>query len=310
MVFGPWQTVRKRHHRFCTDGTWDRVLTQVLTDADAAGDLDWAVSVSVDSTVVRAHQHGTNTTGPTSGVSSHTGRDTRGAGRRTRSRGSRRGAARAEPADHGVGRSRGGLSTKAHALVDGAGRPLVLICTPGQAGDSPTLPLLLGELRVPRPGPGRPRSTPTPQHPHRPARRQGLLRPSPPEVAARAGHHHRHPRTRRPDRSPETTRLHRSAPGHLRRQDRHGTQRPRAGLRPHQAVPRPADPLRRPRPDLPRCPRPAQHHPLVQRTRRHARAPSTFHLGLRPRRVGLQHERRLRATPGLGGDLSPGRYGP
>jgi transposase len=37
----------------------------------------------------------------------------------------------------------------------------VLICTPGQAGDSPTLPLLLGELRVPRPGPGRPRSTPT-----------------------------------------------------------------------------------------------------------------------------------------------------
>jgi transposase len=53
------------------------------------------------------------------------------------------------------------LSTKAHALVDGAGRPLVLICTPGQAGDSPTLPLLLGELRVPRPGPGRPRTTPT-----------------------------------------------------------------------------------------------------------------------------------------------------
>ena len=37
----------------------------------------------------------------------------------------------------------------------------MLICTPGQAGDSPTLPLLLGELRVPRPGPGRPRSTPT-----------------------------------------------------------------------------------------------------------------------------------------------------
>ena len=38
--FGPWKTVWKRHHRFCTDGTWDRLLTQVLTDADAAGDLD------------------------------------------------------------------------------------------------------------------------------------------------------------------------------------------------------------------------------------------------------------------------------
>ena len=22
--FGPWQTVWKRHHRFATDGTWDR----------------------------------------------------------------------------------------------------------------------------------------------------------------------------------------------------------------------------------------------------------------------------------------------
>jgi len=59
-----------------TDGTWDRVLTQVLTETDAAGCLDW--SVSVDSTVVRAHQHGTNTTRPTSGVFSHTGRDTGG----------------------------------------------------------------------------------------------------------------------------------------------------------------------------------------------------------------------------------------
>ena len=37
--FGPWQTVWKRHHRFSTDGTWDRVLLalQVLADDDAAG---------------------------------------------------------------------------------------------------------------------------------------------------------------------------------------------------------------------------------------------------------------------------------
>ena len=54
--FGPWQTVWKRHARFSRDGTWDRVLTQLLAEADAVGDLDWAVSV--DSTVVRAHQHG------------------------------------------------------------------------------------------------------------------------------------------------------------------------------------------------------------------------------------------------------------
>ena len=67
---------------------------------------------------------------------------------------------RDEPGDHALGRSRGGLTTKAHLLVDGRCRPLVIAVTPGQAGDSPALPLLLDELRVPRRGPGRPRTTP------------------------------------------------------------------------------------------------------------------------------------------------------
>jgi transposase len=67
---------------------------------------------------------------------------------------------RDEPDDHGIGRSRGGLSTKSHALVDGLGRLLALIVGPGQAGDCPVLPLLLGEVRVARRGPGRPRTTP------------------------------------------------------------------------------------------------------------------------------------------------------
>ncbi len=53
--FGPWQTVWKRHHRFATDGTWDRLLAALQADADAAGELDW--NVSVDSSVIRAHQH-------------------------------------------------------------------------------------------------------------------------------------------------------------------------------------------------------------------------------------------------------------
>ena len=56
--FGPWQTVWKRHHRFCRDGTWDKVLTQLLVEADAAGEIDW--QVSVDSTIARVHQHGAN----------------------------------------------------------------------------------------------------------------------------------------------------------------------------------------------------------------------------------------------------------
>jgi transposase len=65
-----------------------------------------------------------------------------------------------EPIDHAIGRSRGGLTTKTHALVDGRGLPLVIALTPGQANDSPALPLLLAELRVPRQGPGRPRTRP------------------------------------------------------------------------------------------------------------------------------------------------------
>ena len=38
--FGPWQTVWKRHHRFSCDGTWDRILTALQAQADAAGGLD------------------------------------------------------------------------------------------------------------------------------------------------------------------------------------------------------------------------------------------------------------------------------
>jgi len=56
--FGPWQTVWKRQARFSRDGTWDRILAQLLVEADAAGVIDW--SVSVDSTISRVHQHGAN----------------------------------------------------------------------------------------------------------------------------------------------------------------------------------------------------------------------------------------------------------
>lgn len=37
------------------DGTWERIFTALLTQADAEGDLDRVVAV--DSTIVRAHQH-------------------------------------------------------------------------------------------------------------------------------------------------------------------------------------------------------------------------------------------------------------
>ena len=41
--------------RWAADGTWERILAAVLATADAEDDIDW--SVSVDSTIVRAHQH-------------------------------------------------------------------------------------------------------------------------------------------------------------------------------------------------------------------------------------------------------------
>jgi len=57
-------------------------------------------------------------------------------------------------------RSRGGLTSKIHLAVDGRGLPLSVIITPGQAGDNPQLLPLLDAIRVPRPGPGRPRKRP------------------------------------------------------------------------------------------------------------------------------------------------------
>lgn len=69
--FGPWQTAWKRHYRFSTDGTWDRVLTVLQAQADAAGEIDWRVSV--DSTIARVHQHAA-TLGRSAGKPfSHTG---------------------------------------------------------------------------------------------------------------------------------------------------------------------------------------------------------------------------------------------
>jgi len=64
-VFGPWQTIWTWHRRMSADGTWDVVLARLLSAAEAAGVIDWAVAV--DSTIARAHQHATNVTRHTGG---------------------------------------------------------------------------------------------------------------------------------------------------------------------------------------------------------------------------------------------------
>ena len=68
--------------------------------------------------------------------------------------------AEAEPAGHGIGRSRGGLTTKIHHAVDGKGRPLAAVITGGQRNDGAMLEQVLDDIRVPRLGPGRPRTRP------------------------------------------------------------------------------------------------------------------------------------------------------
>ncbi|MGW6943459.1 transposase, partial [Streptomyces xanthophaeus] len=46
--FGPWETVYKRHRRWSADGTWAMLLSCIQAAEDAAGRIDW--DVSVDST--------------------------------------------------------------------------------------------------------------------------------------------------------------------------------------------------------------------------------------------------------------------
>lgn len=59
-----------------------------------------------------------------------------------------------------LGRSRGGLTSKIHLMSDDRCRPLVMLTSAGQRGDSPMfVPVMLG-LRIPRNGPGRPRTRP------------------------------------------------------------------------------------------------------------------------------------------------------
>ncbi|MET9127130.1 transposase [Streptomyces sp. NPDC004528] len=56
--YGNWRAVYNRLRIWAIDGTWERVLTVLVAQADADEDLNW--TVSVDSTIVRAHQHAAN----------------------------------------------------------------------------------------------------------------------------------------------------------------------------------------------------------------------------------------------------------
>ncbi|WP_404817428.1 transposase [Streptomyces pharetrae] len=65
-----------------------------------------------------------------------------------------------EPDDHGLGRSRGGLSTKLHLATEQGQKPMSIVITAGQRGDCPQFEPVLEKVRVPRIGPGRSRTRP------------------------------------------------------------------------------------------------------------------------------------------------------
>jgi transposase len=138
--YGSWSAVYALFRRWQRDGTWARVLAALQARADAAGLICW--DVSVDSSIApgapargRGAQKGDLQAEPPGGV-------------------------RDEPADHALGRSRGGLTTKLHLGCEQGQKPLSIVVTAGQRGDSPQFIPVLEGIRVPRRHGGRPRTRP------------------------------------------------------------------------------------------------------------------------------------------------------
>jgi transposase len=138
--YGSWQAVYGLFRRWQRAGIWQRIVTGLQTRAEAAGLITW--DVSVDSTIARAHQHSA------------------GARRNPHQQKEPPCDSVGEPVDHALGRSRGGLTTKLHLACEQGQKPLSMLLTAGQRGDSPQFIAVLDRIRVPRPGGGRPRTTP------------------------------------------------------------------------------------------------------------------------------------------------------
>ncbi|WP_428963056.1 IS5 family transposase [Micromonospora fluostatini] len=138
--YGSWSAVYALFRRWQRNGSWQQVLTVLQALADEAGRITW--DVSVDSTSARAHQHAA------------------GARKRGICRSKRPGVSASSRNDHALGRSRGGLTTKLHLACEQGQKPLSIVVTAGQRGDSPQFIPVLAAIRVPRLGVGRPRTRP------------------------------------------------------------------------------------------------------------------------------------------------------
>lgn len=140
VCYGPWESVYGLFRCWQRNGSWHTILTRLQALADEAGRIVW--DVSVDSTIARAHQHAA------------------GARKDGDAQKQPPGGVEVEPADHGLGRSRGGLTTKVHLGCEQGQKPLSIVVTAGQRGDSPQFQAVLDGIRVPRLHGGRPRTRP------------------------------------------------------------------------------------------------------------------------------------------------------
>ena len=105
--YGPWSSVYTRFSRWTRQGVWRRVLDELAKDADP-------IAYMVDATICSSAP-GTGST-PEKGA----------------------------PA---IGHSRGGPTTKIHALVDALGRPVQFALTEGQTHEMRAAEVLVAEVR-------------------------------------------------------------------------------------------------------------------------------------------------------------------
>ena len=96
-TYGPWQTVYERFNRWSKDGTWGRLLEALHVRLDGEGKIDRDL-FCLDGSSIRASRDAAGASS-TDGTSS-------------------------EPADHALGRSRGGYGSKIHLVCDGKGLPM------------------------------------------------------------------------------------------------------------------------------------------------------------------------------------------
>jgi len=107
--YGKWRSVHKRYTAWCQKGLWNRILHGVTEDHDSE-------SIMIDATIVRAHPCA-------AGYKWGTG------------------------AQECLGRSKGGFTTKIHAVVDALGQALRFIVTEGKRHDSTQASALIEGLK-------------------------------------------------------------------------------------------------------------------------------------------------------------------